>query len=104
MSAAQTPNYIPAQEGAEATHQEPSHFSRPHRTPGQLELGVTEIIEDRGTPRNVVASAGISESHFRRQWESYKPEWLAAGIAEMFGVFFCECERSHQCRLVRSTN
>ncbi|PWN35790.1 aquaporin-like protein [Meira miltonrushii] len=65
------------------------HFQRPTRTPGQLELGATEIVEGRyDVQREVVASAGIANSHFRHVWDQYRPEWLSALVAEFFGVWF----------------
>lgn len=66
-----------------------THFQRPHREPGQLELGATEIVEGRlDVPRQVAPSAGISTSHFRHVWDQYRPEWVGALVAEFFGVWF----------------
>lgn len=93
-----SPQYISAEddksseEGKDPQHQTGGghhHFQRPHRNPGQLELGATEIVEGRfDTQRQVVASGGISNSHFRHVWDQYKPQWLMAGLAEVIGVWF----------------
>jgi len=64
-------------------------FQRPARTPGQLELGATEIVEGRfDTQRQVVPSAGLANSHLRHVWDQYRPEWVSALVAEFFGVWF----------------
>lgn len=53
------------------------------------ELGITEIAEGRtDTQRQVVASRGISTSQFRAKWQTRRPEWLAAFLAEATGVWF----------------
>ncbi|PWN50989.1 aquaporin-like protein [Violaceomyces palustris] len=71
--------------------QQPHHFQRAHRAPGELELGVTEILEGRAdAQRKVAATSGLSEWKGRHVWESNRPEWVSALVAEFFGtLFYC---------------
>lgn len=84
------PVYISAEDNKSSEENyEHKAFQRPHRNPGQLELGATEIAEGRrDSQRQVVPSAGLANSHARHVWDNYKPNMLVAGIAEAMGVFF----------------
>ncbi|CAO1630218.1 unnamed protein product [Parajaminaea phylloscopi] len=89
-----TPRYYQADEPRSSStdrkeeHNE-SHFQRPHRDGNQLELGVTEIAEGRlDVQRQVATSGGLAASQFRARWQTYRPEWVSAFVAEFFGVFY----------------
>lgn len=38
--------------------------------------------------RQVAISGGLANSQFRARWQTHRPEWVSAFIAEFFGVFF----------------
>ncbi|GAK65302.1 aquaporin-like protein [Moesziomyces antarcticus] len=92
---AQTPSYIPADQlqhdvsdkdaGSNSSH----HFQRAHRKNGELELGVTEILEGRtDVQRQVAHSSGLADWSGRVKLEQAMPKLIPALIAEFFGVLF----------------
>ncbi|GAC72099.1 aquaporin [Moesziomyces antarcticus T-34] len=92
---AQTPSYIPAEQlqhdvsdkdaGSNSSH----HFQRAHRKNGELELGVTEILEGRtDVQRQVAHSSGLADWSGRVKLEQAMPKLIPALIAEFFGVLF----------------
>lgn len=95
MSSA-TPNYISAEhmthdtsdkDGSNSSH----HFQRAHRGRGELELGVTDILEGRDdVNRHVPATGGLSEWKGRHKWEQWRGDMIPALVAEFFGtMFYC---------------
>lgn len=94
---ASTPNYIPADQlqhdvsdkdnNSNSSH----HFQRAHRKNGELELGVTEILEGRtDVQRTVATSSGLADWSGRVRLEQAMPKLIPALIAEFFGtMFYC---------------
>lgn len=82
----QTPRYYQADESSNEHKDSGGHdtgFQRPHREHHELELGVTEIAEGRTDVQRIVAtSGGLANSQFRARWQTRKPEWLGAMVAE----------------------
>lgn len=46
-------------------------------------IGISEIAERQ---TNVAKTAGLSAMRHRKVWDSHRPLWLQAGLAEAFGV------------------
>ena len=94
---AQTPSYIPADQlthdfsDKDANSASSHHFQRAHRKNGELELGVTEILEGRSdVQRHVASSSGLSDWSGRVRLEQAMPKLIPALIAEFFGtMFYC---------------
>ncbi|TKY86197.1 hypothetical protein EX895_005022 [Sporisorium graminicola] len=95
---APTPSYIPAeqlqQDVSDKDHNSNSshHFQRAHRKNGELELGVTEILQGRSDvpSAQVAQSAGLSNWSGRVRWEQAVPRLIPALVAEFFGtMFYC---------------
>lgn len=94
---AQTPSYIPADQlthdasDKDANSASSHHFQRAHRKNGELELGVTEILEGRNdVQRHVASSSGLADWSGRVRFEQSMPKLLPALIAEFFGtMFYC---------------
>lgn len=94
-----TPNYIPADQlnnhndaSDKDGHSSSSHhFQRAHRKEGELELGVTEILEGRtDVQRTVATPAGLADWSGRVRLEQAMPRLIPALIAEFFGtMFYC---------------
>lgn len=95
-TAAQTPTYIPAEhleagDKDQTSSQESHHFQRRHRKNGELELGVTEILDGRAdVSRPVAPASGLSEWKGRHVWEANRPPLVSALVAEFLGtLFYC---------------
>ncbi|SOV03848.1 related to aquaporin 3 [Ustilago sp. UG-2017a] len=94
---ASTPNYIPADQlqqdvSDKDNHSNSSHhFQRAHPKNGELELGVTEILEGRtDVQRTVAHSSGLAHWSGRVRLEQAMPRLIPALIAEFFGtMFYC---------------
>ncbi|PWY97625.1 aquaporin-like protein [Testicularia cyperi] len=97
LRAAATPTYIPAEHLAQQDHSDKDgsasshHFQRADRGRGELELGVTDILEGRtDVNRTVAQSSGLSDWSGRHKWEANRPDWVGPLAAEFFGtMFYC---------------
>lgn len=96
--AATTPVYIPADQlhndvsDKDGNSASSHHFQRAHRKNGELELGVTEVLQGRtDVPSAQVAqSAGLSNWSGRVRLEQSMPKLVPALIAEFMGtMFYC---------------
>ncbi len=95
----QAPTYVPADQlqthhdlsDKDAGSAESHHFQRAHRRNGELELGVTEILEGRtDVQRHVADSAGLANWSGRVKFEQAMPRLIPALVAEFFGtMFYC---------------
>ncbi|SJX62556.1 related to aquaporin 3 [Sporisorium reilianum f. sp. reilianum] len=95
---APTPSYIPAEQlhpdvsDKDNTSASSHHFQRAHRKHGELELGVTEILQGRTdvASAQVAPSAGLADWSGRVRLEQAMPRLVPALIAEFFGtMFYC---------------
>lgn len=77
-------------DSAHVHHEDPNHehhFQRQHRTPGEMEIGLASVVQDRlDSQRPVVPAAGIGAMEFRTKWEQMRPELGCAIAAEIIGV------------------
>jgi len=62
--------------------------SRPHRQPGELEIGVTNALGHIGNEKSYLHVVDIAPvPGYMRTWERVRPIWLMEMIAEAFGTF-----------------